>query len=531
MRTFFLNFLVLLVIASCKQEISMPREEIKIQPTVVKIEQPVTIDTVYLKKYHPNVFEFYKNLNFKTAWYQKKNREAYLSFLTNIYEDGLNTKDYYYDSIQSKISKFDSLSEAELGTLDAYLTNSFLKLANHIHSGKLNPTLLYNDWELQPKKINPEPVLQKTLQKQNMSFVLDSLRPKNKIYAKLRESLRDFKLIDADSSSIANLKIVTPQKLVVNDTNAAIIDIKRKLEYLDFYKPTDSINAVYTEDFVDVVKRFQSIHNLTPDGIIGLSTIKALNHNKNHRKNQIIANLERFRWYPDTLGQNYVIVNIPEFRLWLISDQDTLLSKKIIVGKPARRTPVLSSKFSDIVINPTWTVPPTILKKDLTPSAKRDLSYFSRNKIKIYKNGEIVAPEDWDSEQASKYRYVQDPGSHNSLGIIKFNFPNKHFVYLHDTNHKSGFGRDGRDLSSGCIRVNQPLDLATNIFALDNNKTMTLTKINELIDLGKTTSIRIKKPIYVHQFYWTVSLDQEEDIKYNDDVYNLDIALFNALQI
>ncbi|UYW00678.1 L,D-transpeptidase family protein [Flavobacterium agricola] len=528
MKKSFIALLVLLGFVSCKKEIKSPIELIT---EIFKTESPVALDSTQLKTKYPTVFDFYKNNNFKTVWFEKNNRKAFIDFVKQLDEDGLNPIDYNLEIIQSVQKPFDSLSEAELMDLDAQLTAGFIKAANHLHNGKINPNTFYSDWEIKQTNTQADKLLNQALKKQKIAFVLDSLRPKNRIYARLRESLKAYKNQNTDTTKAINQKIVADKKIVLEDSTSAILAIKNRLAYLNFYQNSDSLSAVYTTDLEDAVKAFQKTHNLTPDGIIGSSTIKALNHNKDYRKKQIIANLERFRWYPDSLGTNYVMVNIPEFRLWFVQDGDTVVTKKIIVGKEARKTAILSSKFSDIVFNPTWTVPPTILKKDLTPAASKDLSYFSRNKIKIYKDGAVVDPEDWNPKHASQYRYVQDPGSHNSLGLIKFNFPNNHAVYLHDTNHKSGFGRDGRDLSSGCIRVNEPFDLATIIFEVDGNKNMTKAKMDELIAEGKTKSIRVKNPIYVHQFYWTVSLNENNEIQFNEDIYNLDIALYQALQI
>ena len=519
--------LLLILNSSCKKS---TKNNIEIR-TVVK-ENAIAMDSSYIKNYHPRVFEFYKSNHFNTIWFNETNREMYLAFLENIDEDGLNPNEYWINSITKNIEDFKQLSPEEITNLDALLSKSFLKLANNIHSGKLNPRNLYSDWEITPDQlINPEKILQKAISNNKITFVLDSLRPANKIYKKLRETLRDYKEVDSDSSSIANLKISINKKIVLNDTNNKLYNIKLKLTYLDLFEPEVCITNIYTKQLEESVKKLQLTHNLTPDGVIGLSTIKALNRSKNYKKNQIIANLERLRWFPRNLGENYVMVNIPEFRLWLIADEDTIVTKKIIVGKIERKTPILSSKFSNIVFNPTWTVPPTILKKDLVPAAMKDSNYFHKNRIKIYENGIVVTPSEWQSMYSNRYRYVQDPGKNNSLGIIKFNFPNKHLVYLHDTNTRSAFSRDGRDLSSGCVRVADPLKLAVDLFKLDGNSAITLEKIQEIIKSEETKSIKIKNPIYIHQFYWTVSIDQNNEIKYNDDIYNLDVPLYNALQI
>ena len=487
------------------------------------------IDTLTINRYQPKIKAFYKEHGYKTVWNNKKDRLEYLDFLSLVDEDGLDPQEYYLDKLKVKEENFANLNDAAHIELDILYTQSFFRVANNLHSGKLNPRTLYPDWEVTPEKLEPEKLLFNSLYDHKIAHLLDSLRPNNVIYDHLKKALGRVKEFE-DEPEIMLKKLVLDKKILPNDTVDIVKDIKKKLAHLKLYTLEDSLTSVYNTDLEAAVKKFQAKNNLTADGVIGAGTVKAMNFNRNQRKAQIIANLERLRWFPRNLGENFVLVNIAGFELWAVSKGDTIHKHKVVVGKNTRRTPILSSKFSDIVINPTWTVPPTIIKNDLTPAATRNRAYFANNRIKIYKNGSLIDPNDWDPEYASTYRYVQDPGSQNSLGVIKFNFPNNHMVYLHDTNNRGVFGRDGRDLSSGCVRVQNPTKLAAKLFSIDGNNELTEDKIEELIATGKTKSIKIKSPIFIHQFYWTVSIAKEGGLKFNSDIYDLDWDLYQALR-
>ena len=210
----------------------------------------------------------------------------------------------------------------------------------------------------------------------------------------------------------------------------------------------------------------------------------------------------------------------------LVKNNDTIETRRIAVGTIKRKTPILTSKLSDIVINPTWTVPPTILKEDLVPSARNNRDYFRRTNISIYDwSNNPISPQDWDPDNYTKYRYVQGPGDNNSLGNVKFNFPNSHMVYLHDTNHKNIFSRNNRSLSSGCVRVEDPLPLAEMLL---NNSRWSMDSIKSTISRLETTSVKMKDAVYIFQYYWT-AWSENGHLIFRDDIYNLDKDLSKKL--
>jgi murein L,D-transpeptidase YcbB/YkuD len=187
------------------------------------------------------------------------------------------------------------------------------------------------------------------------------------------------------------------------------------------------------------------------------------------------------------------------------------------------------SKLTNFVFNPTWTVPPTILKEDLTPAASKSRGYFEKNRITIYnKKGEVISAEDWSPENARSYRYVQRPGSDNSLGLVKFNFSNRHSVYLHDTNNRGNFARENRAMSSGCVRVENPLRLAKKIMKKEDDD-WTIEKVDAIVAQKNSKLIPIKSDVKVHLLYWTNTLDKNQLIFY-EDCYNLDKKVFKKLR-
>jgi len=223
-------------------------------------------------------------------------------------------------------------------------------------------------------------------------------------------------------------------------------------------------------------------------------------------------------------------VNIPAFTLVTVSNQDTIQQHKVVVGTEARKTPILSSTLTTVVLNPTWTVPPTIKKNDLIPKATNDISYFSRQNFTIYDSqGKVVAPENWDASKGKSYRYVQKGGQGNTLGRVKFMFKNDHAVYLHDTPSQWGFARANRNLSSGCVRVQDPFELTAYIFTILGNE-ISKEQLDKIITSQETRNIAVSQnPIDVHLLYWTVQVDPHGKFTYFNDVYKYDDELYKRL--
>ena len=493
-----------------------------------------TIHNVIIRPIHPDLLTeksdsiqlYYQKLNFHEIWYLDENRKDLINEIKFCFQEGLNPNDYQLKIIEELENKRAKLNDDEIISYDILLTENFEKLANHLHKGKLNPKDLYADSDLQPKEIALSLLLEDAIKGKKIATTFKELKPNHIVYKLLKKSLIEINRLPNQTFE----KIYIKNKIVIGDTLPEMVKIKNRLAYWKDYQNKDSvITWAYDSITLKAVKRFQLRHGLAADGVIGIGTIKALNSTKDERIEQIVANLERWKWYPSDLGEKYLIANIPDYMLHYVKNNDTIASHRIVVGTPKRKTPILSSKLSNFVFNPTWTVPPTIIKEDLTPAATKNRNYFSSRQITIFdKSGNEINPEEWLPEKANQYKYVQKPSYNNSLGLVKFNFANRHSVYLHDTNHRDYFVKTYRSLSSGCVRVEKPLVLTKQILTEINPEKWNGAEIDSIIKNEKTKTVSVKDTVNIYIFYWT-SWMKNGKLQFRDDIYNLDKELFLKL--
>lgn len=522
-----LFFISIILFASCKKE----TENSAIENTdLIKDAETNTIirpiPHEVLEKLEDSIQLYYTKLSNFEIWYDSENRTDLINEIKFCYKEGLEPNDYNLDKIESLESKRNTLDDDEMIHYDILLTETYRKLANHLYKGKLDPKKLYTDWDLYKKEPSLSDSLTFAIKNQKVATSFKNLKPQDIMYKKIKHSLVLLNLYPEDNFK----KISIDKKIELNDTVSQVVAIKKRLKYWKDYYRRDSITTpIYDKYTFEAIKDFQKRHGLKPDGVIGNGTINALNFSKEDRIKQTIANLERWKWFPRTFGEEYLIINLPDYSLNYVIHNDTIAKHTLVVGSKSRKTPILTSKVSNLVFNPTWTVPPTIIKEDLTPAATKNRNYFSRNNMSIYdKSGQKIEAEDWNPELSKTYRYVQSPSRNNSLGLIKFNFPNRHSVYLHDTNHRDYFSREYKALSSGCVRVENPLDLSHEILAheVDDWKKST---IDTLINRKNTKIIPIKHNINVLLLYWTNWSDNNK-LVFREDIYSLDQKLYEALR-
>ena len=489
-------------------------------------EKVLDIDSLHLQSIgNPLLTAFYKSNNYKTTWLNKKTTRQFLvSTLNRCSDDGLNPAKFELGKLNAYEAQVGTSQDSVLLKYDVLLTTQLQRYVSQMANGCLNPKFLYRDWDLKPQKTDINSALEAFEKSDSLSKGIERLQPGHAIYKSLRKALQILDSYPEDTVAC----IVVPRILYMTNVDPSLIRVKRKLMYWKDLKSTDTITAVFDSETIEAIKKFQRRHGIRVDGAIGKATVDALNFSKRQRREQIIANLERWKWFPRDFGKHYIIVNIPEYNLKVIKNNDTVQTKTVVVGTAARPTAVLSSTFNSIILNPTWTVPPTILEEDLVPSATKKADYFTTRNIIIYDSkNNVVSPSNWDAGKYKNYRYVQSPGDDNSLGNVKFNFPNRYSVYLHDTNHRDFFGKTFRSLSSGCVRVENPLPLAQYMI---NDKRWTMEKICTIIATKKTTSIPLKEKINIHQLYWTAWMDVDGTLQFRQDIYNLDEELYEKLR-
>jgi len=526
MKKFFILLFIFFTVLSCKKEL-INKEVIPIQVSIPIIEtegRSVHIDSVLLNVFDSKLLDdFYKSTTYKSVWQSQKDRKIILEQLYNSYEEGLNPVDYNVNKLQEYEKNSATLNDDKLAKYDILLTANLQKYILHLTNGRLNPSKLYPDWDLKENKIDINATIATLLKSDSLKHRLNQLIPNHIVYLKLKKALKIITSFPKDAFT----RIEILDKIVLNDTNPSVMDIKKRLIYWKDMKPKDSLTSVYDEVTVQAIKKFQLRHGLAADGIIGKGTVESLNFSKNQRKAQIIANLERWKWFPKEMGKEYFIVNIPEYKLTLVKGMDTIRIHKVIVGRAKRKTPILSSKLSQVVFNPTWTVPPTIMKEDVIPAILKNRNYIAKTNIKVYDgNGNEVSASNWKLANANGYRYVQSPGTFNSLGMVKLIFPNRFSVYLHDTNHRDFFVKNMRSLSSGCVRVDNPFELTA--YVLADPISWNLEKITETLQSEKTKYVKVNKDISIHILYWT-AWSEKNTLIFRDDIYNLDADLFDKL--
>ena len=278
-------------------------------------------------------------------------------------------------------------------------------------------------------------------------------------------------------------------------------------------------------------KNFQMRHGIDSDGKVGPGTIEELNIPVETRINQIRASLERMRWVFRNVPRKYLIVNIAGFQVFLVENGKKIWETRVQVGRPYHATPVFKDTVRYLDFNPTWTIPPGILRNETLPAIRKDPNYLSRNNMSVVTHsGTIVDPStiDWAATASKGFPYMirQEPGPHNALGRVKFMFPNQYMVYLHDTPSKGLFARSERAFSHGCIRTENPFDLAVLLLA---DQGWDRERIDQVVASKKNTRVNLENPITVMLLYWTAWADAEGTVFFRKDVYNRDPAIIKGL--
>ena len=527
-KLYFLLFICVFI--SCKKETPKVIRVKKTPPPAIILtdERKVAIDTALINIFKSETLkQFYIASENKSVWGNLKKRTFVLSQLKKAEELGLNPEDYKATTLEKYEKRISSLNDKELATYDILLTYNFELYLSHLYKGKLNPKTLYTDWDLKEKTFDANSILIKAFNKNKLDSIVENIQPKHQTY---RELLKALDIINSYPDDEVKDTIKSADKITLKDTNNALINIKKKLLFWKDLTGKDSLTNIYDAKTFEGVKRFQDRHGLAAVGVFGVGNLSALNFTKQKRKQQIIANLERWRWYNNDFAENYFIINIPNYSLNVIENQDTTLVRNVVVGTSKRRTPIITSNLKTVVFNPTWTVPPTILKEDIIPEMKKNRNYLARKRITIFDSaGREVEPKNWNENKPNSYRYVQSPGYNNSLGLMKILFPNHHSVYLHDTNHRNYFVRNNRSLSSGCVRIENPLELAEHILNDSISTNWPKEKIDSIIETKKTINIRITKKYALYQWYWT-AWSKKNQLIFIADIYNLDSDLYAKLR-
>ncbi len=488
---------------------------------------------------HEEINRLYNQRAFQPLWldgWQLKPAAIFLmDHLRNAGAHGLCGNDYLLAELEGLIRiQIDfarhnlPLAPDNRAVLDLFLSQAFLTYATHMVEGQVDPALVHVDWRARRRKADLVKLLEYALDKNRITQVLEGLLPPHPEYQNLMTVLAHYQQIAATGGwpKIPAGPTIRPD---YRDERATLL--KELLQKTgDLVDIADESN-LYDETTVAAVKMFQIRHGLVDDGVVGSKTLEAMNVSVDQRIQQLELNLERWRWMPKSFGKRHLRVNIADFSLKVIEGDTTVMQMPVIVGTQYRKTPVFSASMSYLEFAPYWTVPPTILREDKLPLIKQNPDYLEEKHFRILsRQGEDVYIDpyeiDWESVEAEDFPGLlrMEPGPWNPLGRVKFMFPNRFNVYLHDTNEAYLFDNPVRSFSSGCIRVERPRDLA--YYLLEDE--LDIDMLDELLMLTEPEQVSIK-PIPVHIQYWTAWVDEGGLVHFRPDVYFRDLDLEVAL--
>jgi murein L,D-transpeptidase YcbB/YkuD len=452
------------------------------------------------KPFEKDIYSFYRGRKYAYAWFDEKglieSANNLYNRINNIHEEGLPDKIPYKENFTSLMDAGGNENKPS-DSLELMLTCQYLNYAKYVWKGLSEKETNKIEWLLPRKKLTYAQLLDSLA---NRSLASE---PVFRQYHLLKDYLKKYRDIQAQKK----LPVIktNKKKLQLNDSGAVIHKIREWLYTMGDIAANNN-SHVFDNELLDGVKQFQYRIGLKEDGIIGPGVIAEMNTPIEKRIESIMINMERSRWVPDDITDDYLLVNIPEYKLHVIEDDKPIFSMNVVVGKSQNKTVIFNGDLKYVVFSPYWNIPPSILKKETLPAIKRNPNYLAQHNM------------EWNGGNVR-----QKPGPNNSLGLVKFLFPNSHSIYLHDTPSKSLFNESTRAFSHGCIRVAEPKKLA--LYLLRNDGNWNEASITAAMNSGKEKTVTLKKTVPVFIAYFTTWVNRDGQINFRKDVYDRDSRL------
>lgn len=520
------------LLTGCREKTMPPQVAQIIRSTVETEALPASIkDQKERARAWDEMRRFYQKRQYQPAWSDvngpRPHAEQLFQAVSSVAaSEGLDPRRYQSERLAgmlSQVKEDKSLESPEaqrrLADLDVEMTFIYLTLAAHTAIGRVQPETLRIHWENQSRNVDLDARLEKALQQNDKEIAqsLRSLAPPNPRYVRLRDALARYKEI-ASRGGWGSV----PAKLEKGARGPGVAALRNRLtaegdlSAPQTQAPTQGNQPapppVFDDSVAQAIARFQQRHGLEPDGKLGEDTVAELNVPVQERLRQIQINLERWRWLPNSFGDDYIYVNVPEFRMELIEGGRKAIDMAVVVGKQQSQTPVFSDMMEHMELNPEWNIPSSIAKDEILPKLASDPGYLARHNMEFVGDGG---------------RIRQRPGADNPLGQVKFMFPNEHDVYLHDTPADHLFSREERDFSHGCIRLERPVQLAE--YLLKDKPDWQGTRLREAIVSGEQRTVKLPKKLPVHILYFTAWVEEIGAVHFRKDVYGHDAKLAAAL--
>lgn len=464
---------------------------------------------------------FYQKRNYQFAWFTTagltEQARAFLSLHNSYIElthDSAHVDRLLHQLMDLLANNDDAIinqSGQERAITELQFTQHFFKYAQHAYAGKVNPELI--EWHIPRKKIDVMALLDSMLA--NEGSAGNNWEPVNAEYKSMNLALKQY----AETKKAGGWKFIfikANRIYQVGDTSTVITQIKQRLLMDSSYKLTDTTGS-FTKDFLSTIKRVQKQFGLKEDGFVNAALVKALNIPVENRIEQLLINMERMRWMPIPVMGNRIVANIPDYKLFVFDSSKKVFEMEIVAGTTVHQTVVFSNVLKYVVFSPYWNVPPSIVRKEILPSIRKNKNYLKRQNMEQtgYENGLPVIR--------------QRPGGANALGKVKFIFPNSYNIYFHDTPSKSLFENEKRAFSHGCIRISDPTKMAE--YLLRNQPEWTKLKISAAMNALKEVWVPLTEKVPVLITYFTAWVDPEGKVNFREDVYGHDEKMSKLLFI
>lgn len=492
--------------------------------------------------YSSEIQSFYTDREYMEVWLfngtLSDQGKDMLAQIENSKYDGLVPEDYNLSQIYELSSnpdkenkKFRSLSSEEKVTLELLITDGFYRLAHDLENGKVNPSSLDPNWKFKEKEtdVNYTSLLEEVAGGSSVEKTFARLYPNSDLYAQGREAIEELYQIQKSDTLTWEFEPVEGA-IEVGEQHAAIPALRKRLVFWDFLKPYEMEDpTLFDSTMLSGLQKYQESNGMNPDGVIGALVAESLNNSPQNLIDIAAINMERLRWMPKMdWDQEMVLVNIANYQLDYVNNSDTAFTAKVIVGKEYNESPTFTAPMSYIVFSPYWNIPESITNEEIIPSVKKNPNYLSQKNMEVVNaSGEVVKASQVNLAKETGYRVRQKPGGDNSLGLVKFMFPNDYNIYIHDTPARSLFERETRALSHGCIRIQNPDQFAK---ILLDNKDWDDEKIQEAMNQENEKVVELDREIPVVLLYMTFWADKNGKANFRSDVYERDQALLKALR-
>ncbi len=475
---------------------------------------------------------FYKRREDRNFWISDGGLFPHSLDFIKIIEDswthGLNPDRYHLAYLRGMAGNVISKEDAKAELL---LTDAYIRYVQDLTGVRVNLTGLRTDPDSWLKPLTADSALSYLNEGKDISGILERFLPKSRTYQSLRAELVRLSMLQ-DEQDTSYLPIISDVLMKPGRRHASIPFVRKRLDI----DPQTSDPLYYDDELAAAIMRFQAENKIVNDGIIGSNTLHFLNMTRYDQMLQIIANLERLRWLTEEKPKKYIVVNIPSATMWAVDSGDVIHQTPVILGSVSRPTTSFVTKIQGVRFNPDWTIPNTIKILDIIPKIIENPDYLTDKNIELYdgfgRGAHTLDPASIDWKNITKarlnnIRMVQKPGRNNPLGLVRVLMPNKYDIYLHDTNHPEYFEHKLPWISSGCIRMKAPIDVAN--FIMQSNADWNSERMQKLFDSGGKTDIRIDDSIMVYILYYTVWVGDSGEIEYGPDVYYQDKKLLAKL--